>query len=439
MAKILFITGDYYPNFSPNGSVIKNIIEELRNEHTVEVLATKNNFNLENEALYNNYKIHRVNNYFNMVHNYFVNKQKESSNTFKKNLYNVLLQIKRVTFFLFKLLNKNSINNGLINTQIKEIKKIKKNFDFEFIIPIAMPYENIISAVKYKKLNDNSVKILPYQIDHFADSPTLHGNELSKKIKFRYNLNLETYNMNQSDHYYIFPQIEKHIKKHHLDTLKKHKVTITEHPLLTEKINTNSSERSIFMENRINLLFSGMLNTKIRNPKYLLDMTLLISNNNSINLNFFHVGNCESIINEYRKKLDDHLFNFGSVPLKQSFEGMVQADILISLGVSKGNQVSGKIFDYFSTGKPIIHLYYFDEDPNLKYLNKYPLALCLKIDYTIINEQSNKFYEFCINNVGKQLKFEEVEKIFNDATPKFVSKQFNSKIKELTFSNTKSD
>ena len=107
--------------------------------------------------------------------------------------------------------------------------------------------------------------------------------------------------------------------------------------------------------------------------------------------------------------------------MNKSFEGMNNADVLISLGVTSGNQVSGKIFDYFSFGKPIIHLYYFDEDPNLKYLERYPLSLSIKIDSNKVKENAFKIEQFLKENTGKKIEYKIVEKIFEDATPKYVS------------------
>lgn len=40
--------------------------------------------------------------------------------------------------------------------------------------------------------------------------------------------------------------------------------------------------------------------------------------------------------------------------------------------------MSSKIFSYMATGKPIVHIYYAEDDVNVGYLKRYPLALCLR-------------------------------------------------------------
>ncbi|MBM6839360.1 hypothetical protein H9X77_14275, partial [Clostridium saudiense] len=137
-------------------------------------------------------------------------------------------------------------------------------------------------------------------------------------------------------------------------------------------------------------------------------------------------GDCGEILEKATKSLDGVIKNYGFVPLNEALKAMRSADILISIGVTEGNQVSGKIFDYFATGKPIVHLYFKDDDPNLKYFKEYPLALCLRIDEVLIDKNCVKFSEFCKEYAGRKIEFNEVKKIFYYATPKYVTEQIIS-------------
>ena len=53
------------------------------------------------------------------------------------------------------------------------------------------------------------------------------------------------------------------------------------------------------------------------------------------------------------------------------------ADILVSLGNFYDNQMPSKLFVYFGSGKPVLHLAVSESDPTLPYLARYPLALVL--------------------------------------------------------------
>ena len=54
-----------------------------------------------------------------------------------------------------------------------------------------------------------------------------------------------------------------------------------------------------------------------------------------------------------------------------------RADVLVSLGNTYDNQMPSKLFGFFATGKPVLHLAVSENDPTLPYLARYPLALVL--------------------------------------------------------------
>ena len=139
-----------------------------------------------------------------------------------------------------------------------------------------MPIESIASAIKYKLDHNPLINVIPYQIDHFADSPTLHGHSILRKIKFKEHLKLEETFIKNWYHYFIFPQIYSHIKKYKQLNDNIFKIEVTEHPLLTDKTNSYVDNSGFFKDDKVNLLFSGMLNKKSRNPKSLLDILSLL-------------------------------------------------------------------------------------------------------------------------------------------------------------------
>ena len=49
----------------------------------------------------------------------------------------------------------------------------------------------------------------------------------------------------------------------------------------------------------------------------------------------------------------------------------------MNLGNAVSNQIPSKLFEYFGTGKPILHLSPRADDAVLPYLQRYPLALVL--------------------------------------------------------------
>ena len=425
MANIVGVIGSYYPNFSANGQIMKNIVDVLKKEHDVKVIATKNNFGLANTCQYEGYEIERVTDKATSFHNYCVKKKHEASNTFVRSYYNICLQIKRGLMLIKKTFRSASIDKGLVKKYINQLEKVNADFPIDVIIPISLPYEGIVASIEFKK-SHNNVKVIPYQLDHFSESNTLHNFEFLKQIRYNRHINIEKHCVENADHFFILPQLKDHYSKSEFKSFQD-KITVLEHPLLNEK-NIVSVKENIPMDNFITLTYTGTLMKDKRNPSYLLDMLKLTDRNEKICLNLYHMGDCDDLINSYKSDLGDRLQNHGRVTLDKAFAAMNKADILINMGVTDGNQVSGKIFDYFSLGKPIVHLYFFDEDPNLVYLKDYPLSLCLKIEKDKVDQNAKLLIDFCKDNRGKLLKFEEVKEIFYYATPDYVASEFLNKI-----------
>ena len=61
-----------------------------------------------------------------------------------------------------------------------------------------------------------------------------------------------------------------------------------------------------------------------------------------------------------------------------AIDALMNSDILVNIGNTVEFQIPGKIFEYMSTGKPIVHFSKLPEDPALKYLQKYPRVLIIK-------------------------------------------------------------
>jgi hypothetical protein len=49
---------------------------------------------------------------------------------------------------------------------------------------------------------------------------------------------------------------------------------------------------------------------------------------------------------------------------------MHDADILLHIGNNTPTQIPGKLLEYMATGKPMLHVYYIDDDGCLPYLEK---------------------------------------------------------------------
>ena len=91
-----------------------------------------------------------------------------------------------------------------------------------------------------------------------------------------------------------------------------------------------------------------------------------------------------------------------------------ETDVLVNIGNAVDNQMPSKIFEYISTGKPVVNIYKSPECPALKYLERYPLALNLfEEDVTKRPEENaEKVRTFCLAHRGERVSQEEILQLF---------------------------
>lgn len=421
---IVVLAGNYYPYFSANGNCINNIINELKKEHNVIVIAEKNDFALEKYEDYNGVKIRRMNDFLTCFHKMCERNKKNAKNAIEEKFYNFLLQSKRCIFAAKGVMGLDAIDWRKVRKYKKELERVCGEIKVDLIIPVILPIESAIAATNFEK--NNNEKIMAFQFDHFTEGVTINKFKIQGRLRFNRHIRIKKSILEKIDKVFILPQLKEFYDKEIFNEFKE-KIILSEHPLCKEIIFDNSKNEKIY-GNRINLVFTGTLIKKYRNPEYLFNIIYKSKIKDELCMHMYTGGDCGEILDKATKITNGVIKSYGFVPLKDALIAMRSADILISIGVTEGNQVSGKIFDYFATGKPIVHFYFKEDDPNLKYFKEYPLALCLKIDDGLIEKNCMEFSRFCKEYAGRMIEFDEVKNIFYYATPKYVTKQILSEI-----------
>ena len=167
---------------------------------------------------------------------------------------------------------------------------------------------------------------------------------------------------------------------------------------------------------RLKLFFCGALHS-FRNPEFIFRL-LLHEELQHIEVHIAGNGDLSSI-EKYRAILGDRLIYHGLVEPEKCYEAMFDADILLHLGNKTNTQIPGKLFEYMATGKPIIHLYYIDDDGCLPYLKKYPLQLSIR-ENTSEDKCVSEWLAFWGRSEKRVLAFDEIETECSDFLAKNV-------------------
>jgi hypothetical protein len=124
------------------------------------------------------------------------------------------------------------------------------------------------------------------------------------------------------------------------------------------------------------------------------------------------------------------IVNHGRVSKRTADDAVASADILLNLGETTGRQISSKIFEYISAGKPIVHLAFADCDGVIAIVEKYPLALCLKAAEECFLDNTRKLSEFIELNFRNRVSWSEVSSIYPEALPGTTAAVFEHLIQE---------
>lgn len=413
--KIIFITSSYYPFFSAIGRCINNVVNELKKDNEIIVVSNMTTNNLNNEDEYEGHKIIRVRTRPMMSRDRIL-AQNKNANKFAILSKKPILYLLRIVGYLRVIISKETLDQFLVKEYIKALSRVD---NVDMIIPTCYPFEAIVAAQEYKDRINNNVQIIPFLFDKFADSPTLHRNQLNKKIKYKNNLLLEEQMIKSSTKVLYVDSWMQKMKTYfsHYDE----KLIHVEHPLIIDHFSGIANE----MEDKddyIDITYTGVLDKAVRPPSITLKIiSKVIEKNNKFRFHFYVLGNGVDEVNYYNKKYPDNIINHGQVESDIALSKIMQSDILLSIGNIDTALIPSKIFEYMSSGKPIIHLYHSEDDRVISMLKDFELGYCINQNGEISDSEISSLIEFCNINKTHKKSFEEVQKIFQKANPNYIS------------------
>lgn len=398
---VVFLVGSYYPNYSAVGRCQGNIADELEKQgYNVTIIAEKTRINEVSTEKLGNQKIVRITN----LH---ISARLHTSE--KKGMCEELAhQTWRIVNASCKIANISSLRQYEVDSYYRALKLL--DFVPDLIVPTCLPFETVVAATKYKK-EVGGCRVVPVLYDMFAENSGLTLTTWNKNIKRKRNLLIEKDAFLFCDKILHMPSWTPYFNEKHPEFIDK--TVEVEHPLIKEPI---ISDEMVFGEG-INMVFTGAVDNKIRNPEPILDIFSKGAFPN-VKLHFYALGNAVDKIKNASRQSDTIIYH-GKVDSAHAHKVIAAANVLVSIGNSEGNQFPSKIFEYMSTGKPIIHFYQIDKDPVCPVLNEYPLSLC--VPTSSIQNQIETINLFIEDNQNQRLDFDEVLKLFVNASPKTIS------------------
>lgn len=397
MKNIAVITGGYYPDMSPISAVVDKYIQQLKGDYIFHVITKPSRIDFQ--PLRDPYvKVYYVSTLLYRCRLKLDERYKKSSSF----LIKLIIQLFRIRTLLLTFLLDDNFEHWEVEKEFAELEKINKKIKIDSIISVSGYSTNPhFAALNFIKKYP-SVKWFTFITDPISfhnsnfDLPYLCSKKrLQRK---RYNKELQIYN---NADYNIF------LENLYYDAIEKFnqpKDKTIHFRLVLENMQSDFCSGESKPGKETSLVYAGALYKDIRNPEYMLSV---LSEINGIRTDLFaRTNQCLDVIKKYES---DNIRLHGGVGLHE-YKRMIcnDYDILLNIGNNCDNQVPSKMLELLSSGRPIINFYYY-RDSQYEMIEKYPLGLNIGRDDI---DAVKKVDLFCREMKGKQLPFDEVEKLF---------------------------
>lgn len=260
-----------------------------------------------------------------------------------------------------------------IRPLIKNVKLAINDECPDCLIAYCNSYESLLVASKMKRLYGNKFKYIAYFLDSIFSGPCPTMMSLKRHDKLA--IKAENKVLNNADGIVMMKAAENKYNNRSSSLIFFEKIKFLDLPLYVPRP-INSVKRTYFPKDQVVLFFAGSMPYNIRNPRYLFDVLSKLTLKN-VHAYFAGTSDYMDVLSQYTKTFP-HMHYIGLLNHEQVIKYMQESDILINIGNNLTGMVPCKIFEYMSTGKPILTTIKIDDDPSATYYKRY--GKCLVID-----------------------------------------------------------
>ena len=411
--KILFVTTDEFPNYGATTNLINKIVfdGDLKRKNSIAVLSIINGYS---QAKCENYKGIRV---FRAESLYKINGEDYRQTLRKMKFpYNVFSFIEKTLNFIYER-GGNSVRlyRRIDSYRIRYALKYLVRKGFDVVIPVSGNYDAAAAVMS----SGISAKKVFWQVDPCSSNWSRIKSEIKLSQRFEKNIG-KIFDAVVTDELYYDALIEQ------IEPQDRSKVYKTNMPLISYKCNPESKRTP---DNKISgskCVFCGSIYAGIRDPEYTFRLFDRLNKENGAELHMYGVSK-EDMTSSYLDSISFH----GKIDMQMADEVVESADFLVNIGNVMTNQVPSKVFDYISTGKPIINVCKNRNCPTIELLKKYDNSITVFEEEALFEEQLRKIADFIHHNIGVRLSKEEVEDKYSEYRPSVCAGEFKRILNEI--------
>lgn len=304
------------------------------------------------------------------------------------------------------------------------VKKVLEGVEFDAVISVSSPIESHICGQRIASMYH--VPWIPYYLDPFSTNHVFPETAMASRIRFEEEL------LSHAGQILMMEPIPDDYLSHRL-RMDENKVTALGLPGI-RPITAAGRKPDFFDAQAVNCVFIGNLYAGIRNPRKLIELFKELGN--GYHLYFIGSHSDPELQKQYRENGYDLLENvtfIDPVPASEAEDIMMASDVLVNIGNSVDNQIPSKIFDYISSGRPVLNLYKIRNCPSLQYFREYPSVVHVFEDDTGKQEMIHTVKDFLdqARNM-KPLDEDMIRQIWQENTPETVRAHIIKALQKVT-------
>ena len=298
-------------------------------------------------------------------------------------------------------------------------RKLIKENDITHVIAVSYPGETLLAMCMLRWKFGSRIKTVMYPLDVSLEGSN-HGSAVEKKLSCVLGRRFMRFCARRTDQLLVLENAMYLYDKVFPESERKN-FSYCGIPLL-ENIDWTQYDSVSSSENEIHFVFGGNLLYSMRNPTALLDLIEAAPWPDEKQIYFDLYGKADAQIQELwegrYKRLQ--IIEHGWVGEAALNSALLSADVLVSVGNNEKHLIPSKLFKYMSTGNPIVHFYFVDDDPCIPYLKKYGNVLLFKSE----QDETQKLIKYVMNCKPKKV---EITSMFPSCVPQYTANMIRNK------------
>ena len=393
--KLVILVGGFYPYYgNPMGIVLDNLLLSLVDKFEVTILTLKRNA-AQTDIKPFIYKGAAIITVTSMMHDALLRR-----NCFIK-FWCRLSSVFRIGRF----------EDYWISMMKRELESFYKTSPFHAILSLGFPMQMHEAAMMFRKKHPD-VKWVTYSTDSCYGNSNLVNirNRVLKSFAVSKLVNRERRFRNNADYNFVSREIFNSTA-FDLQSFK------DKCEILDYTVSSKLQGASVKNDDVIRIVYAGGMPVKMRDPSYFLKVFCALPASTGVRLDVYLIGAKPKALCDAEKALPEKVSVHQSVAHNEIERIYDQnADVLLNLGNDSDAFSPSKLFDYISTGRPIIDVYYHGRIPNVAIM-RYPLAFRLE-NYGNVCEDAKSLLGFLIKIKDRRLTQEQISQIYTDYSPK---------------------